>query len=141
MTYALLEPAAARQMTCVISGHVISGSIELESDPDQPYVSRRIDGRDDLPEMSIEVVRRLRRKRGVVDRRAVRDNNENFSSFVTILQATRGPGDGFTVHVLLDQFFSHQAANRPRHSGMLIVCRAIDDMQKITKAARVGGPA
>ncbi len=67
--------------------------------------------------------------------------SENLSSFATISQAACSPSDGFTVHVLFGQFLSYQVANRPRRSGILIICGAIDDVQEITKAARVGEPA
>src|SRR5215813_10656712 len=123
-------------MTCVISGHIV-----VESDPNQPYVPCRIDGSSDFPEMTIEDVTRVHRKRRVVDRRAVRNNDENFSSLVTMSQTTCCPGDGFTVDILFGQFYSHQVANRPRRAGVLIVCRAIDDVPQITKAAGGGGPA
>src|SRR5262249_14528470 len=120
-------------MTRVISGHIV-----VESDPNQPDIPCRIDGSGDLPEMTIEDVTRIHRKRGVVDRRAVRTNDENFSSFVTVSQATCCPGNGFAVYILFGQFYSHQVANRPRRAGVLIVRRAIDDVPEITKAAGEG---
>src|SRR5262245_9533718 len=123
-------------MPCVISGQIVT-----ESNPNQPYIPGLIDGGDDFLEMTFEVPRRVRRKRGVIDRRAVRHNDEDFSSFVTTSQAACSPSDGFTVHVLFGQFFSYQVANRRRRSGILIIGRPIDDVQKITEAARVGGAA
>src|SRR6266849_1151808 len=71
-------------MTCVISGHIV-----VESNPNQPYIPSLIDRGDDFPEMTLEVPRRVRRKRGVVDWRAVRESFELRDDFAGGLQPKR----------------------------------------------------
>jgi hypothetical protein len=83
---------SGKQREIAVMTRVISGHIEVESDPGQQYVSRLIDGSDDFPDMMIQVAGRVRRDGGVVGRHAIRDNDENPSSSVPMSQAAGCPG-------------------------------------------------
>ena len=113
----------------------------VQSNRCQPNGLRIVDRSDNVLEMPTENPAVVGRERGVVDRRAVRDNDKDLASFVAIAQTTCGPSNGFTVHVLLEQFVVCQIANRPWRTSIPIIRRAIHNVQEIAQTTRVGGPA
>src|SRR5262249_21427651 len=97
----------------------------------------RLDVADDPAQVAFEIISRIYREGGIVNRRAIRDHHQDAAAFHTPQQALVRPVERLAVDVLLEQAFTHHQPEilaRPSPRG---VGRLVDNVAEIVEAAGI----
>src|SRR5665647_3656140 len=117
----------------IIPRHVVT-----DADGDQLDRRAVLDLLDHPAQMTFEIIPRIDRERGVVDRRAVRDHHQYLALLGAGEQALVRPVERLAVDVFLEQAFAHHqpeifARAPPRRVGGFV-----DDVAQVVEAAGIG---
>lgn len=110
-----------------------------DTDRQQPDVAGLLDLAGDGAQVTAEIVVAVLEQRGVVDRDAVGQHDQDLSLLLAAAQPRRSPCQRFAVDILLDQPWSqhHGAILRAQR----LAAAAVDDVQQVVQPSRISGPA
>src|SRR6185295_7900889 len=92
---------------------------------------------DDPAQVAFEIVARIDRQRGVVDRRTVGDHHQDLALLLPRQQAAVCPVERLAVDVLLEQAFAHHQAEILARTPPRRIGRLVDDVAQVIEPARI----
>src|SRR5579883_3207379 len=113
---------------------------DVVADADRSELDRRIllDLVDHLAQVLLEVVARIDRERGIVDRCAIGDHHQDAPLLAAGDQAVVRPQQRLAVDVLLEDTLAQHEAQTPPRAAPGRVGRLVDDVAEIVEPAGIG---
>src|SRR5262245_4330799 len=130
----------AAEFLGIDDGHraaIVARDVVADADRDQFDRRAGLDLFDDVTQMAFEIIARVDRQRGIVDRRAVRDHHQHTPLLGTSQQALVRPVQRLAVDVLLEQALAHHQAKILPRTAPGGIGGFVDDMAEIIEPARV----
>src|SRR5262245_25404860 len=131
----------AAEFLGVDDGHcaaIVARDVVADADRDQLDRRAGLDLLDDVTQMAFEIIARIDRQRGIVDRRAVRDHHQDLALLGAGQQALVRPVERLAVDVLLQEALAHHQAKVFPRAAPGGVGRLVDDVTQVVQPARIG---
>src|SRR5579859_1211278 len=117
---------------------IIARDVMADADGDQLDRRTRLDFLDNVTQVPLQIVARIDRQRGIVDRRTIGNHHQDLALLGATEQALVRPIERLAIDVFLQQTFAHHQAEILARAPPGRVGRFIDDVPQVVQTAGVG---